>query len=186
MKRQCLAILLAVALTVPLAAQEGGSAIVHMADGSSVPLVSWTLSYEYLAWRQGTPQFQSSPQRRDSADIWLGKRIHPVKGQVLEIVYTPTEKERQIDGVISRTKVPVATGLVLSAAGKKTPLKIEAPHRDLIIPGAEKALLLAVRTLDLKGQTLTGTRRELCLISFTTLVQCAEDPANQVARIEFQ
>jgi len=186
MKRQCLASLLGVALTVPLAAQEGGSAVVYMADGSSVPLLSWTLSYEYLAWKQGTAPYQSAPQRRDTADVLLGKRSHPVKGLTLEIVYTPIEKEREVGGEMRKTKVPVATGLVLGAADKKATLKVEAPHRDLVIPGAEKGLLLAVRTLDLKGQTLTGTRREFCLLSFSSLVECPEEPANQVVRVDFQ
>ncbi len=186
MKTQRLAATIALLLAAPLPAQEGGSAVVQMADGSSVPLVSWTLSYEYLAWKQGTPQYQAAPQRRDSALVFLGKKTYPVKGQTLEIAYTPTEKEREMEGVAKRVKVPVASGLALSAGGKKVPLKLEAPHRDLVIPGAEKGLLLVVRTLDLKGQTLTGTRREFCLWSFTSLVECPEEPANQVVRVDFQ
>lgn len=186
MKTQRLAALLGMALAAPLRAQEGGSAVAQMADGSSVPLVTWTLSYEYVAWRQGTPQYQAAPQRRDTAELWLGKKTYPVRGQSLEIAYTPTEKEREVEGVVKRVKLPVASGLVLSASGKKTPLKLEPPHRDLVIPGAEKGQLLVVRTLDLKGQTLTGTRREFCLLSFTSLVECPEEPANQVVRVDFQ
>lgn len=185
-KMQRLAALLAVVLAASLAAQEGSSAVVHMADGSSVPLVSWTLSYEYVAWKQGTPQYQAAPQRRDSAEVFLGKKTYSVKGQTLEIAYTPTEKEREVEGVVKRLKVPVASGLALSAGGKKVPLKLEPPHRDLVTPGAEKGQLLVVRTLDLKGQTLTGTRREFCLVSFNSMVECPEEPANQVVRVDFQ
>jgi hypothetical protein len=65
-------------------------------------------------------------------------------------------------------------------------LKLEAPQRELLVPGGEKNMLFVVRTLDLHGQTLTGTRRELCLVSFTSLVECPDDPALQVARIQFQ
>ena len=186
MKSERLAVVLAVAIVAPGTAQEGTGAVAQMADGSSVPLLSWTLSYEYLAWRQGTPQFQATPQRRDTADLLLGKRSYPVKGQTLEIVFTATEKEREVNGVAKRIKVQMASGLALAAGAKRTPLKIEAPHRDMLIPDAEKGLLLVVRTLDLKGQTLTGTRREFCLLSFTSLVECPEDPPNQVVRVDFQ
>lgn len=186
MKTQRLAALIAVALAAPLPAQEGDSAVVHLADGSSVPLSSWALSYEYVAWRQGTPQYQATPQRREAALVFLGRKTYPVKGQSLEIAYTPTEKEREVEGVAKRVKVPVASGLALSGGGKKTPLRLEPPHRDLVIPGAEKRLLLVVRTLDLTGQTLTGTRREFCLLSFTSMVECPEEPSHQVVRVDFQ
>lgn len=186
MKNARLATFLAVAVVAPVTAQEGGGAIAHMADGSSVPLVSWTLSYEYLAWKQGTPQFQATPQRRDTDDVWLGKRSYPVRGQTLEIVYTEAEREREENGVVKRIKVQVAGGLALATGAKRTALKIEAPHRDMVIPDAERSVLLVVRTLDLKGQTLAGTKREFCLLSFTSLVECPEDPPNQVVRVAFQ
>lgn len=186
MKSARLAAVLVAAVVAPVTAQEGGGATAHMADGSSVPLVSWTFSYEYLAWKQGTPQFQATPQRRDTADVWLGKRRYPVRGQTLEIVYAPAEKEREENGVVKRIKVQVASGLALAAGAKRTPLKIEAPHRDMVIPDAEKGVLLVVRTLDLRGETLTGTKREFCLLSFTSLVECPEDSSNRVVRVDFQ
>jgi len=186
MKNARLATFLAAAVVAPVTAQEGGGAIAQMADGSSVPLVSWTLSYEYLAWKQGTPQSQATPQRRDTDAVWLGKRSYPVRGQTLEIVYTEAEKEREENGVVKRIKVQVASGLALTVAAKRTPLKIEAPHRDMVLPAAERGVLLVVRTLDLRGQTLTGTKREFCLLSFTSLVECPEDPPNQVVRVDFQ
>src|SRR5262245_12109108 len=173
------------ALAAAASAQEGG-AVAHMADGSSVPLTSWTLSYEYVAWKPGTPQHQAPPQRRDTAELLLAKRSFPVKGRTLEVVYSAVPKQREIDGAVETVKVKVASGFALDVGGKKSTLKLEAPHRDAIIPGAEKGLLLAVRTVDLKGQTLTGTRREFCLASFTSLVECPEDAANQVLRVEFQ
>lgn len=186
MRGQRLATALLATFCAPLAAQEGGGAVAQMADGSSVPLVSWTLSYEYLAWRQGTPQYQAAPQRRDLTEVLLGKKTYPVKGQSLEIVYTHVQKEREVDGKLKTVKLSMATGLAITSAGKTTALKIEPPHRDLVLKDAEKGLLLSVRTLDLKGQTLAGTKREFCLLSFTSLVECPEDPASQVVRVDFQ
>jgi hypothetical protein len=183
MKTPLLAAFLALAATAM--AQEGG-AVAQMADGSSIPLTSWTLSYEYVAWKPGTPQYQAPPQRRDGNELLLAKRSYPVTGHALAVVYSALPRERDVSGSTKIVKIQVATGLVLEAAGKKTSLKLEPPHRDAIVPGAEKNMVLTVRTLDLKGQTLTGTRREFCLVSFTSLVECPEDPANQVVRVEFR
>jgi len=186
MKTRRLLGLLGAALALPLAAQDSGGAVVQLADGTSVPLTTATLSYEYVAWKPGTPQFQAQPQRRDAAELWLAKKTYPVKGQNLQIVYTPVEKEREVEGVETRVKILVASSLVLGEGTRKTPLKLEPPHRDLVLPGAEKNLLLVVRTLDLKGETLTGTKKEFCLLSYTALVECPDDAANRVVRVEFR
>jgi len=178
--------LLCAALAAPLAGQDAGGAVVQLADGTSVPLTTATLSYEYLAWKPGTPQFQSQPQRRDSAELWLAKKTYPVKGQSLQVVFAQMEKEREVEGVVKRVKVPVPSSLVLEDGTRKTPLKLEPPHRDLVLPGGDKNLLLVVRTLDLKGETLTGTKREFCLLSFTALVECPDDAPNQVVRVDFR
>jgi hypothetical protein len=179
-------VLLAAALTLPLAGQDGRSAVVHLADGTSVPLTAAALSYEYVAWKQGTPSYQAPPQRREAPELWLAKKSYPVKGQSLHVVFTPVEKEREVEGTVKRVKVPVASGVVIGDGTKKNPLKLEPPHRDLMLPDAERGLLLVVRTLDLRGETLTGTKKEFCLLSFTALVECPDDPGNQVVRIDFQ
>lgn len=184
--KQRLAALIGLALGVPLAAPQGGGAVAHLADGSSVPLVSWTLSYEYDTWKQGTPRFHQQPERRDTAELWLAKKSYPVKGRTLEITYRPAERQVEVDGEVRTLKVQVASGLVLVADGKRTELKLEVPHRDLILPEAQKGMLVTVRTLDLKGQTLTGTRREFCLLSFTGLVECPVEPDHQVLRVDFR
>jgi hypothetical protein len=186
MKTRRLLALLGAALAPPLGGQDLGGAVVQLADGTSVPLTTVTLSYEYLAWKPGTPQFQAQPQRRDSAELWLAKKTYPVKGQSLQVVYTPVEKEREVEGALKRVKVPVASGLLFVDAARKTPLKLEPPHRDLLLPGADRNLLLAVRTLDLRGETLTGTKREFCLLSFTALVECPDDAPNRVVRVDFR
>jgi hypothetical protein len=190
MRSRCLLALLGSALLgAPLSAQqgEGGGAVVHMADGSSVPLTRATLSYEYSSWKQGAPQAQAQPQRRDTgSELWLAKKTFPLRGRSLEILYTPVDRMREQDGVLKRVKVRVASGVVIAdAAGKTTP-KLEPPHRDLILSGDQKGMLVGLRALDLKGETFTGTRREFCLLSFTALVECPDDEANQVVRVDFQ
>ena len=184
MKPRCLLSALALALAAPLAGQDGGGAVVHLGDGSSVPLTTATLSYEYVAWKQGTPQHEARPQRRDAPELWLAKKSYPIRGQSLEIVYNPGFKAREVDGETKAVKVQIASALRLPAV--KSALKLEAPHRDLVLPDGERGLTLAVRTLDLRGETLTGTKKEFCLLSFTALVECPDDPANQVVRIDFQ
>src|SRR5262245_35290066 len=104
--RRLLALLLAAGPAAALAGQEGASAIVHMADGSSIPLTQATLSYEYVTWKQGTPQLQAQPQRRDTgSELWLAKKTYPLQGRSLEIVYTPAERERRVAGVTRRVTV---------------------------------------------------------------------------------
>lgn len=170
----------------PALAQDAGPAILTFADGSSMPLQNASLSYEYKEWKAGMTQFQAPSARKESMELLLGKKAYPVAKQKLEVVYTPQNREREVDGKVKIVKVNVASGLALIGAdGKKTLLKLEPPVKDAILPDADKNILFAVRTLDLRGQTLTGTKRELCLVSFTSLVECPDDAAQQVKRIEF-
>jgi hypothetical protein len=174
-----------VAAERPLA-QESKSALVHMLDGTSFPVQNWSLSYEYQAWRAGTPQFQAQPTSTSTSELWVGKKAFPVKGHTLEIVYQSVRREREVEGKPQVVSVNTGRGLTLVAPdGRRTSFKLEAPHRDMLLPGAGKTLLVAPRTLDLHGETFTGTKRALCLLSFTSLVECPDDPAQQVAKIEF-
>lgn len=178
----------AVPLTVamPLKAQETTAAVVHLRDGSSQPLLEWTLSYEYVSWKQGTSPYLAPTTRKPTLEIWVAKKQYPVKGQTLEIVYGPSQIEREVGGEVKKLDVQVATRLSLGPeGGKRTELKLEAPHKDLVLPQAAKGESVLVRTLDLIGQTLTGTRREFCLASFSSLVECPYDPARQVVKVEF-
>jgi len=82
--------------------------------------------------------------------------------------------------------VPVAAGLALTGVdGKRGQLKIVPPDKTLLAPDADKKLLVHPRTLEILGDSLTGTRRSFCLLSFTSLVECADDPAFRVVRLEF-
>jgi hypothetical protein len=148
--------------------------IVHLADGTSVPLGSWTLSYEYLAWPQGTPQAEAAPARREARELWVGKRRLPASAFTLELEYGKAGDAQVVKELELKP-----------AQGKDSELKPEAPHRELLMPGSDKKTLLAARSMDLFGQTLTGTRREFCLVSYSVLVQCGSDPADQVVKVEF-
>jgi len=159
--------------------------LVHLADGASVPLRQWSLSYEYLTWPAGRPQTEGSAARRASADLWVGKKAVPLGGTTLQIDYEDVEREREVDGQTRKVKVPSPRALKLVAEGKTTLLKLEPPHRELLAPAVEKKMMVVARSLDLRGETLTGTRMEFCLLSYTSLVECGESPDHQVTQIEF-
>jgi len=164
-----------------------GPAIVYLADGTSFPLRTWSFSYEYVMWQAGSPQALGTPSRTESADLWMGKRIVSPAGGTLEIEYSSVDREREQDGVVRKVSLPVAKELRLRTGdGKKMTLRPEAPHRDLLAPSANKVLVVQARSLDLRGETLTGTKRDFCILSYSSLVECVDAPGQQVVKIEFQ
>ena len=180
--RRGLRALAIVACAWRLGAQEVGPAVVKLADGTSLPLVPWSLSYEYAAWNRGSEP-GTSPQRTEARELRLGKKTYPVSGSVLAIEYEEVTRSGD-DG--QSQKVPVPRSLTLTGSdGKRTTLKPEPPARELLAPGADKNLLVQPRSLDLRGRTLTGTQREFCLLSFTALIECNVTTGQQVVRIEF-
>jgi hypothetical protein len=42
------------------------------------------------------------------------------------------------------------------------------------------------RTLDVLGETVTGTRKDFCLVSYTAVVECGGTAADRVVKVEFQ
>jgi hypothetical protein len=164
------------------AQESGGVALVRLADGSELPLASWKLVYEHQTWKEGSSPAFADIQRREGRELIADKKLLPVAGGRLELqhrVYEKTDEQGQ--------KVPGAavTGLVLNVGGKKTTLKPEAPAKEVLAGDAKKVHYQA-RVLDLVGETLTGTKRELCLVSFSTLVECSALPADRVVSIEFR
>jgi hypothetical protein len=146
---------------------------VHLGDGSSLPLGSWTLSYEYLSWPQGTPREQATASRRDARELWVGKRRLAASALTVELEY-------------ATGAAPTVKGLALKPAqGKVSALRAEPPHRELLAPASDKKTMIVPRSLDIRGMTLTGTRRELCLVAYSVFVQCGSDPADQVVKVEF-
>jgi len=161
--------------------------MVHLGDGSSQPLRAWNLVYDFLSWKQGTPAMLAQPTLRKTAELWACKKVIPVAGQTLELAYAEFPRDIEIDGREQRVLVSIAQKLTLQdASGKKTEMKIEAPHRDLLLPGNDKSVQITARSLDLVGETLTGTKRSFCVLSYTALVQCAGSPSEQVVKLSFQ
>jgi len=171
-----LAAVVMAAPAVPVCGQEDVSfATVHLADETSLPLRSWELSYEFLSWAKGTPRFQAQTQSSEAQALWVEKKTYPVAGHTLEIRY---DKARGTSAVKEL--------LLVAGDGKTKKLKTKPPHRNLLAPGLGKKVLLAPQSLDLKGETLTGTKRSFCLLSYTSLVECPSEPSHQVTKIEFQ
>jgi hypothetical protein len=187
-RRALLLAVLALAATGPGAAQEGGRlpVVVTLADGTTFPLRSWTLSYEVGSWRQGSSPAFARFNRVESPDIILGKKSYPTSGARIEIQYAEEEREQEVDGETKKVKIPVARSLTfVTPDKKKATLKPEPPQRDLLLPNSDRELFYQPRSLDLKGETFTGTRRELCLLSFTALVECNGSSGQQVVSLEF-
>jgi hypothetical protein len=161
--------------------------MVHLGDGSSQPLRAWNLVYDFLSWKQGTPSMLAQPTLRKTAELWVAKKVYPVAGLTLELAYGEFPREVEIDGRTQRLLISVAQKLTLhDPTGKKAEMKIEAPHRDLLLPGNEKTTQITARSLDLMGETLTGTKRSFCVLSYSALVQCATTPSEQVVKLTFQ
>jgi hypothetical protein len=171
---------------LPAAAQEARApVIVRFADGNTVPLRDWSLSYEYFTWPERGSQADGTATRRPASDLWVGRKAIPLGGAMLQIEYVATERERDVDGETRKVQVPQARALKLVREGKTTQLKMEAPHRDLLAPDGDKKQMVTARSLDLRGESLTGTKMDFCVVSYTVLVECGERPEHQVVQIEF-
>ncbi len=188
--RVLLALILAVALpAAPAPAQpaEVPPVMVHLADGTSQPLRAWSLTYDYLSSKQGMAAVLARPSQKRSADLWAGKKTYPLTGATLELSYREVPKEIEVAGRSQGVLIQVARKLTLQTAdGKRIELAVEPPHRDLVIPGAEKSTSYVPRSLDLVGETLTGTKRTFCVLSYSALVECATAPSEQVVKLSFQ
>lgn len=159
--------------------------VVRFADGNTVPLRQWSLSYEYFTWPEGGSQVDGTAVRRTAPDLWVGRKAIPLGGATLQIEYVTTERERDVDGEARKVKVPQARTIKLIREGKTTQLKLEAPHRELLAPDGDKKQMVTTRSLDLRGESLTGTKMDICVVSYTVLVECGERPEHQVVQIEF-
>ncbi len=85
-----------------------------------------------------------------------------------------------------RRKVPIARSFgIVGADGKKSTFKPEPPHADLLAPGAGGKFVQA-RSVDLHGETVAGTRREFCLLSYSVLVECPIQAEQRVVSIRMQ
>ena len=163
------------------------TALVTFADGNTLPLRNWTLSYDYVTWGRGRSPASGTPAGREAGALWLGKRAVALQHSVLTIGHGEVRRETLVDGRPQPIVSSSAREVVITAAdGKTVKAKVEPPHRDLLVPGADKSTMVMARSLDLRGEGITGTRREVCLLSFSSLVECGGSPADQVVKVEFE
>jgi hypothetical protein len=163
------------------------TALVTFADGNTLPLRNWTLSYDYLSWQRGQSPASGVPATKEAGDLWLAKRAVPMDGALLAIEYAEVRRETLVGGRPQPILSSAARAVTVTTAdGKTVKAKVEPPHRDLLAPGADKGTLLMARSLDLRGEGITGTRREVCVLSFSVLVECGGNPADQVVKVQFQ
>jgi hypothetical protein len=152
-------------------APDRGSIVVTLGDGTTVPLRNWSLSYEYGVYRQGTSPMSAPAARKEAAFLFVGKRTLPTAGQTLTVAYEgPRPRDMTLSG----------------SDGRKSTFKIEPPARDLLVASPEKGTAVMPRSLDVTGETVTGTRRDFCVLSYTAVVECGAAPADRVVKIEFQ
>ena len=87
--------LLLMSAPAPNAAQDeiASVATLHLADGTSVALVEWTLTYEFTTWRPKEPVSMAKPQVRESGGVVLGKKTYPVKADTLTLTHEQLANE---------------------------------------------------------------------------------------------
>lgn len=184
-------LLLAAAAAPTVARADGppaqGTIVVTLEDGSTIPLHNWSLSYEYAMAKQGVSPLFAPVARKNAPELYLGKKALPTAGQTLTITYLESMRSTENDNGVKTEKVKTVRDLTLAGPSRpKTTLKVEPPARELLAPGLEKNMTLAPRTLDLVGETITGTKRSFCLWSYTPVVECGGTSADRVVKIEFQ
>ena len=145
-------------------------ATLHLADGTSVALVQWKLTYEFASWRAKEPVSSAKPQIRENSLLLLGKKSYSVKGDTLTLTH-----------VEGGDTVRVAT-LALKKGGE---LKLEAPTREALAPDLEKDRIYQPRSVDIAGKTLSGIDRSFCVASFSALVECGGTKTTRVVKVDF-
>lgn len=147
-----------------------GRITVHLANGDALPLQETKLTYEYQVWAKDSPRVLAPFKQRDTPAIVIGKNRYPVQGTTV---------------AFDHSQGRVRLKITQKDAKPKEIKKLKAPERKVLLPDIDKNMMVQIRSLDIVGQTLTGSRRTFCLISFTSMVECATEPEHQVVRIEF-
>lgn len=160
--------------------------LVQLADGGTVPLLDWSLSYDYLTWPKGGSPVLGNDVQKKSDRVLLGKKSVPVAGSTMEIGYREVTRTEDVDGKPTKVKVGVPSRVTITTAGgDEVRLKVEPPDRQVLAPEVGKDTNVLPRSLDLQGSTVTGTRRTYCLLSFTSLVECGTQESDRVVGIRF-
>ena len=166
-----LGVVLALAIT-PAGAQDELTSVatLHLADGSSVALIDWKLTYDFAAWRQKEPITTAKTQTRQHAMLIVGKNTYPTKGETLTLTHVESGDTVRV------------TEFKLKKAGE---IKMEGPAREVVAPDLEKSLNYQPRSLDISGKTLSGIERSFCLSSYSAQVECGGTKTTRVIQIDF-
>jgi hypothetical protein len=163
-----------------------GTVLVTLADGSTIPLQSWTLSYEYVAWPKKAPADFAAPGSRFTTELWADKRLVPVAGSVITVTHPPDALTTTTTPAKKSKKAPPARlgSLLLVAGAVRVEVQAVGPEPAFLVPNGSGRVNVLARSLDLRGQTLTGGDRQYCLLSFSSSVDCG-DAAHRVVKLEF-
>ena len=163
-------LLLFSSLAAPAQEELASVATLHLADGTSVALAEWKLTYEFATWKQGASISSAKAQIRENAMLLLGKKSFPVKGDTLSFKHLEADDSARV------------VSMNLKKVGD---LKIEQPAREALAPDLEKNLIYQPRSLDISGKTLSGIQRSFCLVSFSAQVDCGSTQSTRVVKVEF-
>lgn len=157
-------------IAAPAQEELASVATLHLADGTSVALVEWKLTYEFATWKQGAPISSARAQTRENAMLLLGKKSYPVQRDTLSFKHVEADDSVRV---------------VSMSLKKVGDLKIEQPAREALAPELEKNLIYQPRSLDIAGKTLSGIERSFCLTSFSVLVDCGSTRTTRVVKVDF-
>ena len=156
-------------------------------DGTTVPLRNWTLSYEYGMAKSGVSPLFAPTARKTTSELYVGKKALPTAGQTLSIAYTESMRSTESDTGVTTERIKIPRELTLAGAdGRKTTFKLEPPVRELLVPQLEKGMIVMARTLDVVGETVTGTKKDFCVVSYTAVVECGATAADRVVKVDFR
>ena len=157
---------------VPAPGQDELSSVatLHLADGTSVALVEWKLTYEFAVWKQKEPVSSAKSQTRHNAMLLLGKKSYSIKGDTMTLTHVAADDTFRV------------SSMTLKKAGE---LKVEAPTREALAPELDKNMIYQPRSLDIAGKTLSGIERSFCVASFSALVDCGSTTTTRVVKIDF-
>ena len=156
----------------PVAAQDELTSVatLQLADGASVALVQWKLTYEFVSWKAKENISTAKPQVRENPRLILGKKTYVVKGDTLTLKHVEGDDTVRV------------VSMNLKKAGE---LRVENPARDILAPDLDKDRIYQPRSLDISGKTLSGIERSFCVVSFSALVECGGTKTTRVVKIDF-
>lgn len=150
--------------------QPASVATVSFADGTTVALLEWKLTYEFVTWEKNEPVSLARAQVRESATLVVGKEEYPIKADSLVLTHDEAAGTMRVVSMNLKTVGDIG---------------MEPPSQKLLAPDIGKNLFFQPRSLDLSGKTLSGIARSFCVASLSVLVECGGSEATRVIKIDF-